>query len=248
MNHTYRATIDHEPEPGSTVALADADGHHLVRVARRRVGESAELIDPTGRIWPAVIADPGPPVQVRVGDAPRSDPQVLPIDLFVGTLEWGRFDLLVEKCTEIGIASVTMFMSERAGRKVDQEGFDRRRDRLARVATAAAKQSGQGRRLELHGLVPFSTVIAGIEQGTGVMLDRRGEAPLGATLRARRADRVALLVGADAGFSDAEVALAEQAGFAICTAGATTLRAETAGLVGVAIAADALASSRVADG
>lgn len=248
MNHTFRAIIDHQPQPGATVSLASADGHHLVRVARRGVGDATELIDPDGCIWPAVIADIGPPVQVHVGHAPRGGAQALPIDLFVGPLEWGRFDLLVEKCTEIGIAGITMFTSARAARKVDQDGFDRRRDRMARLAAAAAKQSGQGRRLALHGLVPFSTVIQGIPSGTGVILDQRGTAPLGATLRAMGSGRVALVVGADAGFSDDEIALAEHAGLRRCTLGSSTLRAETAALVAVAIATDAINTRQAVDG
>lgn len=246
MKHTFRSTVADVPEPGGTVTLGADDGHHLIRVARRGVGDSTEVIDPDGQIWPAVIEAVGPPVRLRVGDMPRSGPAVVPIDLYIGSLEWGRFDLVVEKCTEIGIASLTMFSSERTGRKTDQQGFDRRRERLDRLADAAAKQSGQGRRPELRGLVPFSTVIRGIPTGTGFVVDARGERTLGQALRAAAPERAAIVVGSDAGFSEAEIDQARLSGLAICGLGASTLRAETAALVAVAVAADGLGAMGIA--
>lgn len=236
-------TVGHVPAAGGTVTLAEGDGHHLVRVARRAVGEGAEIIDSAGQIWPARVVDIGPPVVVQVGDAPRIAPATLPIELFVGTLEWGRFDVLVEKCTEIGVARITMFGSERAVRRVDQDGFDRRRDRLGRLVDAAAKQSGRGRRPELRGLVPFSTVIEEIPSGTGFVVDARGEQALGAAFRAGDHSRVAIVVGSDAGFGDDEIRTARDAGLSICSLGQATLRAETAALVAVAIASDAVGAS-----
>ena len=240
MKHTFRATEGHVPDAGGAVTLDTDDGHHLVRVARRRIGDATEVIDLDGQIWPAVVEDVGPPVRLRVGAAPRRGPETLPLDLFVGTLDWGRFDLLVEKCTEIGVARVTMFGSDRAGRRVSQDGFDRRRDRLERLVDAAAKQSGRGRRPELNGLVPFSTVIDEIPPTTGFLVDMHGEQTLGAALRAEGPARVAIVVGSDAGFSDGEISHARGAGVTICSLGQATLRAETAALVAVAIASDAV--------
>lgn len=245
MKHTFRSTVGDVPQPGVVVMLGVDDGHHLIRVVRRGVGDATEVIGPDGQIWPAVIEAVGPPVQLRVGDAPRRGPSVVPIDLYIGRLEWGRFDLVIEKCTEIGIASVTMFSSERAGRKADQQGFDRRRERLDRLADAAAKQSGQGRRPELRGLVPFSAVIQAIPPGTGFVVDTCGERTLGQALRAAAPERAVIVVGSDAGFSEAEIDQARQVGIAICGLGASTLRAETAALVAVAVAADGLAAMEI---
>jgi 16S rRNA (uracil1498-N3)-methyltransferase len=240
MKHTFRATIDHVPEPTGRVVLAVDDGRHLVRVARLGVGDAIEVIDPLGQIWPSVIEDVGPPTSVRVDAELRQGPSTLPLDLYIGALEWGRFDLVVEKCTEIGVAHITMFRSERAGVKANQDGFDKRQERLVRLADAAAKQSGRGRRPDVRGLVPFSTVVAEIAAGTGFLLDGRGERALGATLRQAAPTRAALIIGSDAGFSDTEVALATSAGVQVCRLGESTLRAETAALVAVAIAADGL--------
>jgi 16S rRNA (uracil1498-N3)-methyltransferase len=239
MKHTYRATIDQVPAPGGLLTLSDEAGHHLVRVARRGEGDEVEVIDPQGDIWPALVEVAGPPVGLRVGAAPRPAPALIPLDLYIGALEWGRFDLVVEKCTEIGVAQITMFTSERSGRKLDQAGFDGRADRLARLADAAAKQSGRGARCAVRGLVPFSTVIAQCGQ-QGFVVDQRAAIGLGQAVRQAAPERAAVIVGSEAGFSPAELAQAEHAGLHICGLGTSTLRAETAALVAVAIAADGL--------
>lgn len=244
MKHVFRATIGHGGESHGQVALGADEGRHLVRVARLGVGDGIEVIDAHGTIWPAVIEELGSPVRVRLGAAARPGPSPLPLDLYIGALEWGRFDLVVEKCTEVGVAGITMFSSERSGRKVDQEGFDKRAERLARLSAAAAKQSGQGHRPELRGLVPFPAVIASMPPEGAFLVDARGEQPLGPTLRAAAPEHVSIVVGSDAGFSDTELAAAREKGIGVCSLGATTLRAETAAIVAVAIAADGLGTAR----
>ncbi len=243
MRHVFRATVDHDPVAGEGVALSPDACHHLARVARLGPGAAIEVVDTQGRIWPAAIEQIGPPVLVRIGDAPRPAPGPLPIDLYVGALEWGRFDLVVEKCTEIGVARIAMFKSERSAGKTDQAGFDRRAARAARLIDAAVRQSGQGHRPELRGLVPFSTMIDDVSHGAGFLVDRRGEHPLGATVRAVAPAAAAVIVGSDAGFSLSELAQATGAGLHVCRLGESMLRAETAALVAVAIAADGLGAA-----
>lgn len=239
MKHTYRATIDQVPVAGGDVTLDDAAGHHLVRVARRGVGDDVEAIDPQGDLWPAHVVQLGPPVVLRIGVAPRPAPAMIPVELYLGALEWGRFDLVVEKCTEIGVSRITMFTSERSGRKLDQAGFDGRAERLARLADAAARQSGRGARCAVRGLVPFSTVIAECAHD-GFLVDQRATVGLGHAVREAAPAHAAVIVGSDAGFSSDELAQAKVGGLRICGLGASTLRAETAALVAVAIAADGL--------
>jgi 16S rRNA (uracil1498-N3)-methyltransferase len=75
------------------------------------------------------------------------------------------------------------------------------------------------------------------------VVDARGERTLGQALRAAAPERAAIVVGSDAGFSEAEIDQARAFGVAICSLGASTLRAETAALVAVAVAADVLGAT-----
>ena len=112
-SHTFRYVAAGTVVAGGAVELTDADTHHLVRVVRRGQGDQVEVIDDAGRIWPGVVDELGPPARVRVAQAPRHGPPTLPVDLFVGLLEWGRLDLVVENARSS--ASTASWSSRRSG-------------------------------------------------------------------------------------------------------------------------------------
>jgi len=239
MRHTFRYLIPHAPEPGGEIALSAEDSHHLTRVVRRGPGDDIELIDPEGRRWAAVVVSSGPPASVRVtSDEPVPREEAV-VSLHLGLAEWGRLDMAVEKAVELGAGEVTLFVSERAGRVPEPDAWGRRRERLERVAQAAARQCGRAPLERVRGLVPFVEVITEIPAGEGYLIDPRGDAPLLSALRAPGGSdaRIAVVVGPQAGFSEGEVALARAGGMPVCTLGPTILRAETAAIAAVAIAA-----------
>jgi 16S rRNA (uracil1498-N3)-methyltransferase len=227
------------PEPGQELALSADDSRHLARVVRRRPGDEVELTDGAGRLWPAVVVATGPPATVRVGE-PRAAPAPAPVALHLGLAEWGRIDLVVEKAAELGVREVTLMVCERTRRVPGPDAWARRRERLERVAEAAARQSGQAWLPAVRGLVPFSEVVAEIPTGEGYLIDPRGEATLPvAGAPGAAPGRMALVVGPEAGFSEREVAQARDAGLAVCRLGPATLRTETAAIVAMSLALSA---------
>ncbi len=238
MRHVFRYLVAAAPRPGGEVALSDDDSHHLARVVRRGPGDAIELVDPDGRRWPAVVVSAGPPATVRVTSGEPLPPERARVSLSLGLAEWGRLDIAVEKAVELGAGALTLFTSERAGRVPEPGAWERRRQRLERVAHAAARQSGRPPLGRVRGLVPFAEVITEIPAGEGYLIDPRGDAPLLSALRAPGAvdARISVVVGPQAGFSEGEVALAREAGLPVCTLGPTILRAETAAIAAVAIA------------
>ncbi len=238
MRHTFRYVVDGDLADGAEVALSAGDSHHLGRVVRRRPGDDVGLIDADGAIWSAVVVGTGPPAVVRVVGEGARPADAATVTLYQGLAEWGRLDTVVEKAVELGVSEVVLFTSSRARRVPDAASWARRRERLARVAEAAARQSGRAPVPGVRGLVPFDLVPGEIPDGEGFLIDPRGDATLPAALRARapRA-RTALVVGPDAGFSPEEVDGARAEGLAICRLGATVLRAETAAIAAVTLAA-----------
>jgi 16S rRNA (uracil1498-N3)-methyltransferase len=233
VRHTFRYLLGRTPVAGEQVALPDEDGRHL------GVGDVLELIDPDGGRWEAVVVAAGPPVRVRVTAGSAAPPPPAPVALCLGLAEWGRLDTAVEKAVELGAGEITLFTSDRAGRVPEAGAWERRRERLERVAAAAARQSGRAPLGRVRGLVPFEDVITAIPAGEGYLIDPRGDAPLLSALRADDAPdaRIAVVVGPQAGFSEGEVDLAREAGLTVCTMGPAILRAETAAIAAVAVAA-----------
>ncbi|MFN8110009.1 MAG: RsmE family RNA methyltransferase [Thermoleophilia bacterium] len=235
MKHTFRYVAGDEVRPGAHVAISEADAHHLTRVVRRRAGDAVEVIDHLGRIWPATVVDDAGRVLLRAAMHPRPVPPVAPLTLYLGLADWGRLDLVVEKAAELGVERVVLTATERVKRRPDPDAWRRRRERLVRVAEAAARQSGQGHLMRVDGIATLDDALQQAGPGA-LLLDPRGTVPLGDAVPVHATDAVALFVGPDTGFSTDELARAGDAGACICTLGAATLRTETAALVAVSVA------------
>jgi 16S rRNA (uracil1498-N3)-methyltransferase len=236
MRHVFRYAVAEDPGAGGDIALAPEDAHHLTRVVRRGPGDAVELIGPDGRIWPAVVVASRPVATVRATGAPREAPAPR-VALYQGLAEWNRIDVVVEKAVELGVGPVTLFTSERTRRVPGDDAWARRRERLDRVAGAAARQAGTAGVGRVRGLLAFDAIVAGIPAGEGFLIDPRGELTLPTAIADGGASaRVSLVVGPDAGFSGSEVARAREAGLAVCRLGPTVLRAETAAVAALAIA------------
>lgn len=244
MRHVFRYVVDLEPREGATIALGDADSHHLARVVRRRAGDEVEVIAPSGHLWPCRVAEPGPPSVLQVVGPSRAGPRAAPVDLRVGLCEAGRLDLIAEKSAELGVRSLEVMSTARARRVPDARAWARRADRMARVAEAAARQGGHGAWPAPGALVPFDHVLNQTVPEQGVILDPRAAAPLAEVIRARPAQSpITVLVGPDTGFDEAEVHAAVERGLAVASLGHGMLRTETA-----AIAAAVLATAGRAGG
>ena len=235
--HRFRYVVDSEPVEGAAVVLGDADSHHLARVVRRRAGDAVEVIAPSGLLWPCAVDDPGPPAVLRVAGAPRPAPTAPPVHLWVGLCDAGRLDLIAEKAAELGALSLGVMSTARARRVPDAGAWAKRAERMARVAGAAARQSGRGTWPAPGPLIPFDHVLSQIVPEEGVILDPRATAPLAQVLGARPHDApVALLVGPDTGFSDDELDSAGRLGVASAGLGDGMLRTETAAIAALALA------------
>jgi 16S rRNA (uracil1498-N3)-methyltransferase len=238
VRHTFRYLVTQAPEAGAEVTLSPADSHHVTRVVRLRPGDAVELIDGAGTRWAAVLIEAGDRARVRV-QAPTAAPAPpVSVTLYQGLIDGGRLDTLVEKAAELGVEEVAVVVTERVRRVPGADAWERRLDRLGRVAQSAARQSGQARLPRLRGLVPFPEVVSEIPAGEGFLIDPRGDASLPSALTAREGApaRVSLVVGPEAGFGEAEVAAARAAGLSVCGLGGAILRAETAALVAVSLA------------
>ncbi len=238
MRHVFRYRLEAEVTGGEEVVLDEDASHHLARVVRRRPGAAIELVDREGRIWPAEVLAPGPPTRARVGDLPRNLPDRPRARLFVGAAEAPRLDLVVEKATELGAREIAVFSSERADRVPRDRAWEKRRDRLERVAAAAALQAGWGVPPTVSGVLAFDDVLSTPAPGHGYLLDPEATTALDAALdRSPAGDaEVCLVIGPPAGFSRGEVAAAAEAGLSVVRLGDGVLRTETAAIGALAVA------------
>jgi 16S rRNA (uracil1498-N3)-methyltransferase len=218
---------------GERVTLTPDDARKLVTVLRRQSGDRVRVVDATGTEYPARLDVAGKSVHVTLDAAvPRSTAETgARIALAQAVPKGQKMDFIVEKATELGVAAILPFRSERV---VGDRTGDHKHDRWQRIARSAAQQSGRS-------LVPLVEPIANWAEllATFVAYDRvwlpweRADAmPLRARFEpeAGNAGSVLVVIGPEGGFSEAEVDLAQAAGALPVSLGARILRTETAAL------------------
>ena len=236
--------------PGAEIDLPPGAARH-VQVLRLQPGDALTLFhggqaegDPGGEFEATVLRMGRSDVRVVVGahhaierEAPRA------VHLLAGITANERMDWLVEKATELGVASITPLVAERSVLKLKGERAEKKIAHWQAVAVAACEQCGRNRVPVVHGAVdlagwvrthPLPAAAAGAAQRLLLSL-RAGTSPLHTAAAADGGPQpVWFLSGPEGGLSGTEEDLALQHGFAPVTLGPRVLRAETAPLAALA--------------
>ncbi len=228
---------------GAELDLPPGAARH-VQVLRLQPGDTITLFhggqaegDPGGEFDATVLKMGRSDVRVVVGahhaterEAPRA------VHLLAGITANERMDWLVEKATELGVASITPLVAERSVLKLKGERAEKKIAHWQAVAVAACEQCGRNRVPVVHNAVDLAGWVRAQAQATTVqrllLSLRAGTAPLHTA--AGPAGPVVFLSGPEGGLSSTEEDLALQHSFAPVTLGPRVLRAETAPLAALA--------------
>jgi 16S rRNA (uracil1498-N3)-methyltransferase len=216
---------------GDVLELPAGAARH-VQVLRMQPGGLITLFNGQGGEFEATIEHMGrSDVRVRIGlhdpverEAPRE------IHLAAGMPANERMDWLVEKATELGVASIQPLMTERTVLRIKGERADKKLAHWQAIAEAACEQCGRNRIPLIHEVLTLDQWSkAGKAQGRRLLLSlAAGTQPLMQAAEPQGA--VTLLSGPEGGMSPAEEAAAIAAGFVPTSLGPRILRAETAPL------------------
>lgn len=224
-----------------SVTLGQEEARHLRDVLRLKRGDEVFVFDGEGREYRCVIEEQGRDralLFVQEGVAPASPESPLALTLAVALLKGEKFDLVVQKATELGVARIVPVMTKLADvRLKDERDGGKRTLRWQRIALEAAKQSGRARVPQVEAPITFEVMMRGGEAITGpdglrlLFSERAGEALLETLGPAHDGPTAATaLVGSEGGWTDEELAQARGAGWSIVTFGGRILRAETAAI------------------
>ena len=140
------------------------DAARHVQVRRLQPGDALVLFDGRGGEWAAQVLRMGKrDVDVRVGEHVESDRELpFTLEIALGMPANERMDSLVEKATELGVASIQPLLCERSVLRLDGERAQRRVDHWQAVAAAAAEQSGRTRVPRVHEIRTLAAWMATI--------------------------------------------------------------------------------------
>ncbi|ADH85227.1 16S rRNA (uracil(1498)-N(3))-methyltransferase [Desulfurivibrio alkaliphilus] len=231
-----RFFIDPEAIQGREASLTGSDAHHLQHVLRLTPGERVELFDGRGTVYQAAI-DHIEPGLTRLTLLSSSDtpPDRLAIHLGQAMLKGKKMDLVVQKCTELGVRSLRPYTSQHT--TTPPPGAEKLA-RWQRIIHESCKQCNQPWPPSCHPPQTFAELLAdAADFDLRLICWEEPEAPplsniaeqLGAPAS------VLVLIGPEGGFSREEIDLARQAGFIVIGLGRRILRAETASIVIIAL-------------
>jgi 16S rRNA (uracil1498-N3)-methyltransferase len=219
-----RFYVNRDVAPGPFV-LAGPEGRHLATVCRARPGERICLFNGDGREYPAdVIAVRRREVELLVGGAEIPQREIgFRIEVAAPLPKGDRAHFLVEKITELG---VTSFVPLGTHRSIIQPR-ETKLEKLQRYVIEASKQCGRNTLMKVEPPIEWAEYCQRSNLPSLRVLGHPG-----GSRRAWPANvDVALAVGPEGGFADAEVEQAEAAGWQIIDLGPRILRVETAAIV-----------------
>jgi 16S rRNA (uracil1498-N3)-methyltransferase len=149
----------------------------------------------------------------------------LQLNLGVALLKGEKFDLVVQKATELGVTKIIPLITRYADIHLrDATDATKRVTRWQRIAIEAAKQSGRAIVPQISLPVAFEKVEV---EGAGVMFSERDGDSID---NLPAASSITALVGSEGGWADEEIESARARGFHVVTLGGRILRAETAAI------------------
>jgi len=216
----------------NTACITGDDAKHIARVLRMRAGEALSLCDGAGTEYDARITAVSPDeVLCSIGE-PRPSLAESPcrVTLFQCLPKTGKFETVVQKCTELGVFAVTPVFSARCVVLPDRD-FEKKRVRYQRVALEAAKQSRRALVPQISPLTSigdidpraFDLFLVAYEDETTLSLKQ--------ALRKNSSLKTAgVLIGPEGGLTADEVSLLTKNGAQSVSLGRRILRTETAGM------------------
>ncbi len=208
--------------------LPEHEGHHILHVLRLSVGERITLFDGTGTEYEATIASiERGKVQVQIAGR-RDVCRELPIELTLASAApaGDRLRWLIEKATELGVSKfqplITAHSTPRAARVAA--------DKLRRWVIEASKQCGRNILMSIATPLHWGQFVQAVPTDTVRLIAHPAGNPWRKLEPIRAPQAVAIAVGPEGGWSEAELQLADRHGWARVGLGPRLLRVETAAI------------------
>ncbi len=216
---------------GVAVRIEGNPAHYLARVMRVGAGDAVILCDDVSGEWAARVSDVGKrDVVLEVAEHLRPREAVPDLWLCPALLKKDRFDLILEKATELGAARIQPMLTRRC--VADKLNLERARA----ITVEAAEQCARTALPELGEPVKLGELLANWPEGRALFFaDENGGEPAGQAFTAH-SGASAILTGPEGGFDEAErAAIRAHTAARPISLGPRILRGETAAIAALAV-------------
>ena len=219
----------------SEINLSEDASKHLVKSLRLKPSDKIILFNGDGFDYHGEVSDIDKKnVKIAVNEKKHNASEaVIDISILQSVTSRDKLDFIFQKNTELGIKNFYLINTERVNFKIPQSKTENRIEHLKKVVISACEQSGRSKIPTVHEtILGLNKLTNEDDHSCKLILNPYTDYSLS---NLRNNDLInkksfQILIGPEGGFSEAEIKVAENAGFKSLSLGKRVLRTETASL------------------
>ncbi len=232
----YQFFVEPHQITDKTVRITGADVNHIKNVLRMKPGEELSVSNGVdGKEYRCGIVTMEEECIICELRFVKEDGVELPaqVYLFQGLPKADKMELIIQKAVELGVYAVVPVATKRCVVKLDDKKAKSKIARWQGISEAAAKQSKRRIVPEVMDVMSFKEAISYVKDFEVKMIPYELAEDMGRTKELLKGlkpgQKIAVFIGPEGGFEEAEVETAMDAGVQPVTLGKRILRTETAG-------------------
>lgn len=224
---------------GDHVYIDGKDAHHILNVLRLCRGEKIIISDGTNEYLTIIEELLNNKIRLEILENINTNSESsINITLFQGLPKADKMELIIQKCTELGVKSFIPVSTKYSVVNIDEKNREKKIYRWQKISYEASKQSGRVIVPDVYMPVAFKEAVERIAEYDLclILYEKEKSTGLKDVLTGLEDVRnIAIFIGPEGGFSEEEIMLAMEYGARPVTLGPRILRTETAGIVACSI-------------
>lgn len=203
------------------------ESRHIIRVLRKKVGDTVQITNGRGSIFTGRIADPSvQKCRIAIEKHEKIVPPMYRLHMAVApTKNADRYEWFLEKATEIGVDEISPIICEHSERKTIKK------HRLEKIIQSAMKQSGRAFLPQLNDAISLDEFLKNDAEGLKFIAHCQEGEKVELKRRVAPDKPITIMVGPEGDFSEGEIDRCLVNGYWPVSMGDYRLRTETAAIV-----------------
>lgn len=219
---------------GNVINIMGTDVNHIANVLRLKTGDEIQVCneDKGVNYNTKIIEINKENVKCSILETMESNAEAgIHINILQGLPKAEKMELIIQKCTELGVKEITPVEMERCIVKLDGKSENKKLERWQKIAEVAAKQSGRDLIPKINNVTNIKNICNMLEDYDIVLVPYENEK--NTTLKEvlekvpKKNLKIAIVIGPEGGFEEKEIKMLGQSNCEIITLGNRILRTET---------------------
>ena len=209
--------------------LSEEDRHHIIHVMRMKVGECFEVVD-SSLVYIYEI-ESLTPFKVKLIEKKEEDKELeKDITLFFALAKGDKIDLVIQKCTELGVNRIVLFKSKRCVVNFDDKDVSKKLIRYQKIAKEASEQCHRTKIPSIEGVIELKDIDKYLCDINYVAYEKEEGSMKESLSLMEDKNSVSIMIGSEGGFDKSEIEYLKERSFISITLGKRILRCETAAI------------------